>query len=71
MSDWDTAASWESHHWPKLKAALLPIDARNHAESDRAFEQYQRENGLLIDVKPEPRAGRELAPSSLPSAFSR
>jgi hypothetical protein len=37
MSDWDTAASWESHHWPKLKAALLPFDARDHVLIDQTF----------------------------------
>jgi hypothetical protein len=54
ISDWDVAASWESRHWPKLKTALQPIDARDHAAIDRTFEQYQRDNGLLIDVTPAP-----------------
>jgi hypothetical protein len=39
---------WESSHWTKLKKALEKIDARDHAAIDRKFEEYQRQNGLLL-----------------------
>lgn len=54
ISDWHLAASWESRHWPKLKTALQNIDPRDQTAIDRAFETYQRENGLLLDISPEP-----------------
>lgn len=66
ISDWDVAASWQSSHWPKLKKALGSIDVRDHAAIDRKFEEYQRQNGLLIDATPEPGERRELSPRTQP-----
>lgn len=73
MSDWHTAASWPSTHWLKLKNALESIDPRDHSAIDRAFEEYQRTNRLLIDITPretkstgENRIARRTAPANGP-----
>ena len=60
MSDWHTAAAWQSHHWPKLKAVLETIDPQDHSAIDRAFGKYSLQNGLLIDTTPQPQAAQRI-----------